>query len=226
MPLPSPPTVLLPLFERSNFHLHPASSTTSAPFHPDIASHIANASYHPLTESILHLLNGHLEPAHFLLRKMDEDTGAMWTHAILHKMEGDYSNTRAWYPKVGEKLLGFWGKNEDGKQDGSKKQKEEQAVLKAKKHTDRIAKLDRKPAKETVEGGGGYTLQEYEALEMPDLQTEQNTVFDELMYLLELSTAANRGWAAMDGSAAYSSDGSRLKNEQQANGAAWPMCKP
>jgi len=155
---------------------------------------------------------------------MDEDTGAMWTHAILHKMEGDYSNTRAWYPKVGEKLLGFWGQKDDKEREG--KELEEQAVKKAKQHTDRIAKLDRKSNEETVEGGGGYTLEELEVLDTPVLEIEQSTVFDELMYLLNLSTAANGGWTATEGSAAYSSDGSRLRDEQYAKGGAWGTCKP
>jgi hypothetical protein len=42
-------------------------------FHPDAASQIANALFHPAVEVACHLLNGDLYSAHFLARKMQND---------------------------------------------------------------------------------------------------------------------------------------------------------
>lgn len=37
------------------------------------------------------------EAAHNLVQQYEDDTTASWIHAVLHKIEGDLSNSRYWY---------------------------------------------------------------------------------------------------------------------------------
>ncbi|KAJ9125889.1 hypothetical protein QFC24_002674 [Naganishia onofrii] len=69
-------------------------------FHPDAASQIANALFHPAVEVACHLLNGDLYSAHFLVRKMQNDP---W--GILHRYEGDLCNSKAWTNGIDEEIL-------------------------------------------------------------------------------------------------------------------------
>ena len=59
---------------------------------------------HPVLEAILHILNNDLPSAHFLCRHMENKPAfeAMYTHGILHRIEGDYRNAEAWYNDVAE----------------------------------------------------------------------------------------------------------------------------
>jgi hypothetical protein len=41
-----------------------------------------------------------LEPSHGLSQSLDNATGSFW-HAIMHRREGDFSNSKYWYAKVG-----------------------------------------------------------------------------------------------------------------------------
>ena len=63
---------------------------------------IANFSLHPCLEAALHILNLDLPSAHFLVRHMQSEPAyeAMYLHGILHRIEGDYDNARAWYGDV------------------------------------------------------------------------------------------------------------------------------
>lgn len=82
---------------------HHFLSLPVSPRKPHIPSHrISSLSLHPVIESILHLLNMDLPSAHFLLRHMQAApaTEAMYIHGILHRIEGDLDNTRAWYGDV------------------------------------------------------------------------------------------------------------------------------
>jgi hypothetical protein len=40
------------------------------------------------------------EAAHQLVQQYDSDETAAWTHAVLHKIEGDPSNARYWYRRA------------------------------------------------------------------------------------------------------------------------------
>ncbi|KAI5853397.1 hypothetical protein BZA05DRAFT_451583 [Tricharina praecox] len=98
------------------------------PRHPRSASltaTISSASLHPTLEAALHLLNGDLPSAHFLVRHMQSPPAVegMLLHGILHRIEGDYDNARAWYSDVdqaGAEVLGVaWvGGKEGGKGGG------------------------------------------------------------------------------------------------------------
>lgn len=46
------------------------------------------------------LLNDDLEASHAISQKIDNSTGAFW-HAIMHRRERDFSNSRHWWRRVG-----------------------------------------------------------------------------------------------------------------------------
>lgn len=65
---------------------------------------IASLSLHPVIESLLHILNCDLPSAHFLCRhaEVKPKWESMFVHGILHRIEGDIDNSRAWYGQVKE----------------------------------------------------------------------------------------------------------------------------
>lgn len=69
---------------------------------PSLTHQISSLSLHPVLETALHLLNGDLPSAHFLVRHMQAAPAfeSMYLHGILHRIEGDYDNARAWYSNV------------------------------------------------------------------------------------------------------------------------------
>ncbi|KAJ9626621.1 hypothetical protein H2204_010009 [Knufia peltigerae] len=74
-----------------------------SPAKPHIpADSISSLRLHPVLEAGLHLLNRDLPSAHFLLRHMQAKPAweAMYLHGILHRIEGDIENARAWYEDV------------------------------------------------------------------------------------------------------------------------------
>jgi hypothetical protein len=82
---------------------HPLLSLPVSPRKPHIPSqNITQLSVHPVIESALHILNLDLPSAHFLLRHMQAQPAweAMYLHGILHRVEGDLDNARAWYGDV------------------------------------------------------------------------------------------------------------------------------
>jgi hypothetical protein len=46
-------------------------------------------------------LAGDWHAAHDLVQQHEDDPTASWIHAVLHKMEGDLSNSRYWYRRAG-----------------------------------------------------------------------------------------------------------------------------
>ena len=46
-------------------------------------------------------LAGDWNAAHQLVQQYEDGTAA-WIHAVLHKMEGDLSNSRYWYRRAGQ----------------------------------------------------------------------------------------------------------------------------
>jgi hypothetical protein len=80
---------------------------------------IASLQLHPSLEAALHILNHDLPGAHFLVRHMEAPPAVegMTLHAILHRIEGDYDNARAWYRDVAGNeqglglLEGAWGQD-------------------------------------------------------------------------------------------------------------------
>ncbi|KAI9884784.1 MAG: hypothetical protein M1823_003422 [Watsoniomyces obsoletus] len=74
------------------------------PFNTNLSDPIASLSLHPALEVGLHLFNADLVSAHFLVRHMQAPPAyeGMFLHGILHRIEGDYDNARAWYRGVCE----------------------------------------------------------------------------------------------------------------------------
>lgn len=50
-----------------------------------------------LMQAVELALAGDWESAHAVVQKHEDDTTACWVHAVLHKIEGDESNSRYWY---------------------------------------------------------------------------------------------------------------------------------
>lgn len=46
-------------------------------------------------------LNDEWEAAHGIVQDHEGDPAAAWIHAVLHKIEGDASNSRYWYRHAG-----------------------------------------------------------------------------------------------------------------------------
>ena len=51
--------------------------------------------------ALLHLLNDDLDAAHVLVQAHEDDMTANYVHQIVHRREGDLSNTRYWVAKTG-----------------------------------------------------------------------------------------------------------------------------
>lgn len=89
---------------KEHLFLKPGPVLPPAPSAPskDLSHAISSLSLHPSLEAALHLLNDDLPSAHFLVRKMQAAPRyeSMMLHGILHRIEGDYENTRAWYRDV------------------------------------------------------------------------------------------------------------------------------
>ncbi|KAL8712648.1 MAG: hypothetical protein Q9220_003179 [cf. Caloplaca sp. 1 TL-2023] len=100
--------------------LLPPQKTLSA----DLTSAISSLSLHPTLEVACHILNHDLPSAHFLVRHMQSPPAyeGMFLHGILHRVEGDYDNARAWYGDVADSdvFKQVWGKGE-GKEGGREK---------------------------------------------------------------------------------------------------------
>ncbi|KAF2429992.1 hypothetical protein EJ08DRAFT_569044, partial [Tothia fuscella] len=92
-----------------------------------ITKQIAALQLHPSLEAALHILNHDLPSAHFLVRHMEAPPAVegMTLHGILHCIEGDYDNARAWYKDIlsdeaGKELLekAWPGSNDDDDKGG------------------------------------------------------------------------------------------------------------
>jgi len=55
-----------------------------------------------LLEAIALAQAGQWEVAHEIVQLFETDATAAWIHAVLHKMEGDKSNSRYWYRRAGK----------------------------------------------------------------------------------------------------------------------------
>ncbi|SMR56738.1 unnamed protein product [Zymoseptoria tritici ST99CH_1E4] len=108
-------------------HTSPLTRPSKASILSPKSSHaIASLSLHPVLESLLHILNNDLPSAHFLLRHMQSPPAyeSMLVHGLLHRVEGDYENARAWYTNLADEspqpeIFGkVWPEGMDGSDDG------------------------------------------------------------------------------------------------------------
>lgn len=52
-------------------------------------------------------LAGDWAAAHGIVQADEQDPTACWVHAVLHKIEGDSSNSRYWYAQAGRRYEDF-----------------------------------------------------------------------------------------------------------------------
>jgi hypothetical protein len=60
------------------------------------------ASRADLTRAVDLALAGEWKAAHAIVQQDEEDATSCWIHAVLHKIEGDASNSRYWYARAGQ----------------------------------------------------------------------------------------------------------------------------
>jgi hypothetical protein len=56
----------------------------------------------PLLQAIELALTHQWDASHQLVQQYDGDKTAAWIHAVLHKIEGDLSNSQYWYRRAGK----------------------------------------------------------------------------------------------------------------------------
>lgn len=97
--------------------LHPPK-----PKDTSLTDRISSLRLHPAIEAGLHILNYDLPSAHFLLRKMQSLPAqeGMFLHGVLHRIEGDYPNARAWYSDMSDTdiMAYVWGQKGEGTEGG------------------------------------------------------------------------------------------------------------
>lgn len=97
--------------------LKPPLLPPSKPTDPSLTDAISSLYLHPALEAALHILNDDLPSTHFLVRHMEAAPAyeAMYLHGILHRIEGDYDNARAWYRDVKSSAVfqNFWKKEKE-----------------------------------------------------------------------------------------------------------------
>ncbi|KAK3686423.1 hypothetical protein LTR37_019811 [Vermiconidia calcicola] len=88
----------------SNYGFPVLASASPYPHDKALSHSIADLSIHPTLEAILHILNADLSSAHFLCRHMQNKPAleGMYIHGLLHRVEGDYENAKAWYGDVAD----------------------------------------------------------------------------------------------------------------------------
>jgi hypothetical protein len=65
---------------------------------------VASSLTAKLRESVDLALRGDWQGAHLIAQDHEDDEIANWIHAVVHRMEGDLSNARYWYKRVGRAL--------------------------------------------------------------------------------------------------------------------------
>jgi hypothetical protein len=65
---------------------------------------IVSEDFARAVQSGLHLWNDSLNTSHTIAQKVETETGSYW-HALMHRREPDYSNSKHWWRRVGEHPL-------------------------------------------------------------------------------------------------------------------------
>ncbi len=72
----------------------------AAPWDRELSRRIAAAGLPPAVASALLLWNDDLDASHTLSQALPDRFGS-WLHGAMHRREGDYSNSKYWFRKVG-----------------------------------------------------------------------------------------------------------------------------
>ncbi len=78
-----------------------AALTPAGPYDPALSAVIHASNCSPLLKAGLLLWNDDLDASHRLSQQIDTPTGSYW-HAIMHRREPDYWNSKYWFRLVGE----------------------------------------------------------------------------------------------------------------------------
>ena len=62
-----------------------------------------------LTVAVTAAINGDWQTAHNIAQDYEDSNTANWLHAVLHKIEGDVSNSKYWYAKTKSKSFEDFG---------------------------------------------------------------------------------------------------------------------
>jgi hypothetical protein len=66
-----------------------------------------SASREALIRAVDLALAGDWDGAHAIAQADEQDASSCWLHAVLHKIEGDASNSRYWYRRAGRRFEDF-----------------------------------------------------------------------------------------------------------------------
>ena len=96
------PSTAYPTFSALYTHILTLSPPLTLPAKPtstNLTLQISDLSLHPTLKAALYILNNNLPSAHFLIRHTQAPPAyeGMFLHGILHRIEGDHDNARAWY---------------------------------------------------------------------------------------------------------------------------------
>ena len=69
---------------------------------PSLTPAIDDSGLPDLVKAGLHLMNDDLDRAHVLSQAHEGNATADYWHAIVHRREGDYSNSKYWLARVGD----------------------------------------------------------------------------------------------------------------------------
>ena len=98
----APMSLTLSEITRSLFARDPLPPLIPADVYDAALTSAINALNAPALVTIgLHVLNDDLASAHPLSQELEGDPLADYWHAIIHRREGDYSNSRYWFGRVG-----------------------------------------------------------------------------------------------------------------------------
>lgn len=208
---------------------HQPSPIPATGLEPALSADAAALLLHPALEAAYHLLNHALYPAHFLVRKMQNDRAGQHLHGILHRVEGDYDNARVWYREAcgaGERTtpetrlegeegcVAFWGRVAELEgRDAFAEGRKEQAVDAAMAFLDRVQVL-KETSKGQIQDAGAGT-DERAALERIS-RAELQAVVEWVTRTYGWGT-----WNGGDGSEAYTESTEEQKKEmveQQSGG--------
>src|SRR5215469_12113850 len=79
----------------------PPALTPARLHDPALTSRIDAVSAPPAVRAILHLMNDDIDRAHTIAQSGEGDATLDYVHAIVHRREGDWANSKYWFSRAG-----------------------------------------------------------------------------------------------------------------------------